>query len=275
VAELLISEEDAASLSQREAAYALVDIAVIHLPHLANFDEFGPLAAESGVQIRYVSRPEELRAPDLVIVPGSKATIPDLLWLHERGLARRICWLAQEGTPVLGVCGGYQMLGTAVHDPRRVESEQTTAPGLGLLSVETELTGAKRLVHTQGRALDRGVGAWRSVAGLPVEGYEIHLGRTTAQAGGGAFLDLEDGPEGSVAADAPVVGTHVHGLLERPEPRHALVQALADPAQARWRRLRRAVVLPLDSDVSRIIRALRGEPVGDLPGSLTVSPPPS
>ena len=247
IEDLRLPEEDAASLTQREAAHAVVDIAVIHLPHVANFDEFGPLAAESGVQVRYVSRPEELRAPDPVIVPGSKTTIPDLLWLHQRRLAERICWLAQTGTPVLGVCGGYQMLGTVVHDPRRVESEQTATPGLGLLSVETELTGAKRLVHTQGRALDRGVGVWRSLAGLPVEGYEIHLGRTTAQAGGGAFLDLDEGLEGSVAADAPVVGTHVHGLLERPEPRHALVQALAATRGFRWRPTAASVTDPYDA----------------------------
>jgi len=244
---LLIPEEDAASLSQREAAHALVDIAVIQLPHLANFDEFGPLAAESGVQVRYVSRPEELRAPDLVIVPGSKTTIPDLVWLHQRRLAERICWLAQRGTPVLGVCGGYQMLGTVVHDPRRVESDQATAPGLGLLPIATELAGAKRLVQTKGRVLGSGVGVWQSLAGLPVAGYEIHLGRTTGQAGRGAFLDLEDGREGSVGSDTAVVGTHVHGLLEPPEPRQALVRALAMTRGFLWRPAAATVSDPYDA----------------------------
>jgi adenosylcobyric acid synthase len=96
--DLRIPDEDAASLTQRDWSDAFVDIAVVGLPHLANFDEFGPLAAEPGVHVRYVSRPAELRAPDLVILPGTKATIPDLLWLTERGLADRISWLTDHGT---------------------------------------------------------------------------------------------------------------------------------------------------------------------------------
>ncbi len=247
VEDLLVPEEDVASLTQRHVANALVDIAVIHLPHLANFDEFGLLAAEPCVQVRYVSRPGELRAPDLVIVPGSKTTIPDLLWLHQRGLAERIRWLAQTTTPVLGVCGGYQMLGTAVHDPQQVESVQLFAPGLGLLPVETELAGAKRLVYRKGRVLDRGGGVWQSLADVPVEGYEIHLGRTTGPAGDTSFLDLDDGLEGSVAADAAVAGTHVHGLLDRPEPRHALLQALAARRGFRWRPAAASVSDPYDA----------------------------
>jgi adenosylcobyric acid synthase len=103
---LRLPEEDAASLSQLNVTDAFVDIAVVRLPHLANFDEFGALAAEPGVCVRYVSQPTELRAPDLVILPGSKTTIPDLLWLTKRGLADRIRWLAGHGTPVLGICGG-------------------------------------------------------------------------------------------------------------------------------------------------------------------------
>src|SRR5207237_10817819 len=114
--------------------------------HLANFDEFGPLATETGVQVRFVSQPAELRAPDLVILPGTKATIPDLEWLVDRGLADRIHWLAKHGTPLLGVCGGYPMLGTVVHDADGLESDHHTARGLGLLSAETPLGALKRLV---------------------------------------------------------------------------------------------------------------------------------
>src|ERR1700687_3195874 len=145
---LMLPEEDAASLTQRHVTDGLVDIAVVRLPHLANFDEFGALAAEPGVHVRYVTQSAELRAPDLVILPGTKTTIPDLLWLTERGLTERIRWLAAHGTPVLGVCGGYQMLGTAVHDRGGLESDHRTARGLGLLSVETKLANEKRLGRT-------------------------------------------------------------------------------------------------------------------------------
>jgi adenosylcobyric acid synthase len=232
--DLRLPEEDAASLTQRDGSDAFVDIAVVRLPHLANFDELGPLAAEPGVQVRYVSRPAELRAPDLVILPGTKATIPDLLWLTERGLAERIRWLAINGTPVLGICGGYQMLGTAVHDPAGVESDTHTAPGLRLLPIETELAKEKRLVRTRGRVLEHGIGVWSYLVGLPVDGYEIHMGRTHTLTGEQPFLQVESGPEGSVAANGAVVGTHLHGLLERPEPRHALVHALAETRGYTW-----------------------------------------
>lgn len=234
VQDLQLPEEDAASLFQREVHDALVDVAVIRLPHLSNFDEFGPLAAESGVQVRYVSRHAELRAPDLVILPGSKATIPDLLWLVERGLADRIRWLAAHGTPVLGVCGGYQMLGRAVHDPYRLESDHLTARGLDLLPVETELATNKRLVRTRGRVIGHGQGVWGSLADQPVEGYEIHVGRTSADARDRPLLEVQDGPEGSASIHMPVVGTSLHGLLERPEPRHALLRALAASRGFAW-----------------------------------------
>jgi adenosylcobyric acid synthase len=186
------------------------------------------------VHIRYVSRPDELRAPDLVVLPGTKTTIPDLLWLTERGLSERIRWLAGHGTPIIGICGGYQMLGTAVHDADGVESDVLTAAGLGLLPVETDLATEKRLVRTRGQVLEHGFGVWSSLAGLPVEGYEIHAGRSRQLEENLPFVGLEAGPEGTVSAGAPVVGTHLHGVLEQPEPRHALIRALAATRGFNW-----------------------------------------
>jgi adenosylcobyric acid synthase len=231
-----LPEEDAASLDERSSSMApLVEVAVVRLPHLANFDEFGPLADEPGVQLRFVSQPEELRAPDLVIVPGTKATIPDLLWLKQRGLADRICWLARHATPLLGVCGGYQMLGSEIHDPQGVESDQPFAEGLNLLPVETELTLDKRLLNTRGHVLAGGSGVWRTLGDIDVEGYEIHVGRTRSTAPHSRFLALDSGPEGSLAADLAVAGTHLHGLLERPAPRGALLAGLAEARGFTWR----------------------------------------
>src|SRR5439155_15244719 len=115
---------------------ALVEIACIRLPRMANFDDLLPLAREPGVAVRFVDRPQELRAPDLVLLPGTKATLPDLAWLHERGLAGRIRWLAARGTPLLGICGGYQMLSRRLEDPQGIESDHLRElDGLGLLPV--------------------------------------------------------------------------------------------------------------------------------------------
>jgi adenosylcobyric acid synthase len=209
-----------------------VQIAVVKLPHLSNFDEFAALA-EPGVDLRYVSQPEELRAPDLVILPGTKSTVPDLLWLHGRGLADRIRWLAQRGTPVLGICGGYQMLGELVTDPEHLESAHTEAAGLSLLPIQTELAGAKRLVRARGRARNGLAGVWACLDGLEVEGYEIHMGSTSGRSVA-AMFDLNDGPDGAVSSDGAVAGTYLHGVFERPQPRHALLRALARGRGFNW-----------------------------------------
>jgi adenosylcobyric acid synthase len=223
---LVLPEEDAASLQHRAAPDACLEIAVVQLPHVTNFDEFEALAAEPDVALRYITRPQELRAPDLVILPGSKATIPDLFWLHERGLADRIRWLAGQRTPVLGVCGGYQMLGRVVCDPQRLESEHASAAGLGLLPVETELGGTKRLVRTCGLGVASTSGVWSALRGVDVDGYEIHMGTTRGDTPQ-PFLNLVSGPDGCVSADGSVAGTYLHGIFEQAEPRHAVLEALA------------------------------------------------
>ncbi len=237
LSDLRLPEEDAAASSafgQSPTMDACVEIAVVQLPHIANFDEFSPLAGEPGLNLRYVSRPDELRAPDLVILPGTKTTIPDLLWLHERGLADRIRWLAQHGTPVLGICGGYQMLGDAIHDPGRLESEVVTARGLALLPLQTDLGGTKRLVRTGGVVHSGLPGVWTGLGGAAVDGYEIHVGRTWG-AMDTPLLQLNSGHDGSVNTDGSVAGTYVHGLFEQPEPRYALIRALAQIRGFEWR----------------------------------------
>lgn len=231
--DLALPEEDAASLRQTSVGGACVDIAVVKLPNISNFDEFGPLAAEPRVHVRYVTDPAELRAPDLVIIPGTKATIPDLLWLREHGLAERIQWLAGHGTPVLGICGGYQMLGQKVRDPLRSESNVEAATGLALLPVVTELNESKRLRRTSGHFAAYLSGMWSPLAGVPVEGYEIHIGRTTAP-DCKPFLDLDSGPDGCLTNDGSVAGTYVHGLFEQSGPRHALLCALAAARGFDW-----------------------------------------
>jgi len=228
--DLALPEEDAASLTERARAAAQVEIAIVKLPHVSNFDEFGALAAEPGVAVRYVQTPAELRAPDLAILPGSKATLLDLAWLREQGLVARIRWLAEHGTPVLGICGGFQMLGRAVRDPLHVESELTEVEGLALLPVETELVADKTLRGVVGHVCDVD-GFWRCLSELPIDGYEIHVGRTS-DAGLQPLLTLGGRGDGAVLGN--MAGAYVHGMFERAEPRQALLRALADARGLAW-----------------------------------------
>jgi len=141
VANLRIAEEDAVALEHevKPEGEVEVDIAVVQLPHIANFDDFDALNAESGVRVRYVSDPQEIGNPQALILPGSKTTIADLQWLKQRGWEEAIVRLRQEGKQIVGVCGGYQMLGTDLVDPHGVEGEPgSRSCGLDLLPLETE-----------------------------------------------------------------------------------------------------------------------------------------
>jgi adenosylcobyric acid synthase len=226
-----LPDEDAAAISLPTRDEGIVQVACMRLPRMANFDDLLPLAREPGMAVRFVERPEQLRAPDLVVLPGNKATLADLAWLWERGLAERITALARRGTPVLGLCGGYQMLGRVVRDPDGMESGSLRElDGLGLLPVETTLTPEKRLGLVEGRVSARD-GFWSALDGCPVGGYEIHLGQTTGEVS--PFVRLADGrPDGAHLDN--VAGTYLHGFLDRPEPRRALVRALAARNGLTW-----------------------------------------
>ncbi|MBS1252236.1 MAG: Cobyric acid synthase [Anaerolineales bacterium] len=227
--DLAIPEEDAVALEQPAAdsstdsgsrclrSTAVVDIAVVRLPRIANFDDFDPLAGEPGVQVRYVSSPQALGRPDAVILPGTKSTIADLTWLQEQGLAEAIRRLADNGTAVVGICGGYQMLGRVVRDPDHVESSADEAPGLGLLPAETVFQGEKATHRAQAEVLG-GPGWLAKVAGQTVSGYEIHMGQTT---GGQRWLEITQRSgspislrDGAVTREGRVWGCYLHGLFE-------------------------------------------------------------
>ena len=185
-----------------------IDITVIQLPHISNFTDFAPLEAHALLGVRYVSRLSELGTPDMVILPGTKSTMEDLLWLRQNGLETVIQQLALRGTPVLGVCGGYQMLGEELRDPDGVEAELPALRGMGLLPCTTVFAPEKTLTRKRatvtGGALD----------GARIDGYEIHMGATEAR--GEAFCRLADG-----AVDGcrlrNVFGTYLHGLFDSGE----------------------------------------------------------
>jgi adenosylcobyric acid synthase len=185
------------------------------------------------VHVRYVTQPAELRAPELIVVPGTKATIADLSWLRGRGLAERIRWLVAHGTPLLGVCGGYQMLGRCVRDPLGLESAAGLLGGLGFFGFETVLGPEKHLARTSGSVTSGLPGVWGALGGARVEGYEIHVGRTDAGAAT-PLLEIGGHRDGAVSPDGRVAGTYLHGMLEQAAPRHRLIHALAARRGFAW-----------------------------------------
>lgn len=209
----------------------LVDIAVIRLPRLSNFDDFDPLAAEQGVQVRFVERPADLARPAAVILPGSKMTLLDLDWLRQSGLAERILELAAMEVPVVGICGGYQMLGKTLADPDGVEAAPgTETPGLGLLPVHTIFTGDKRTVQVQA-TLQAQTGPLAQLHGAPISGYEIHMGRSRPAEPTVVSLCRigQSGnwhADGALSANGLIWGTYLHGIFDNDALRHAWLSSL-------------------------------------------------
>ncbi|WP_018681998.1 cobyric acid synthase [Actinokineospora enzanensis] len=191
-------------------------IAVVRLPRISNATDVEALACEPGVSVRFVTDPSRVADADLVIIPGSKSTVDDLAWLHRTGLAAAVLSHAAEGLPVLGICGGFQMLGKRIDDD--VESGAGIVDGLGLLPVEVAFSPEKTLARSSGTAF-----------GEPATGYEIHHGQVVDRPDIPALVTLPDGtPEG--AATGSVLGTHWHGLLESDPVRRAFLRWAADRA---------------------------------------------
>ena len=212
--------EDAVALGRREPGRggAKLRVAVPVLPRISNFDDLDPLKLEPDVDLRLVRAGEALPVCDLVILPGSKATIPDLAALRANGWDIDVLAHARRGGRVLGLCGGYQMLGGSVADPDGIEGPPGTVPGLGLLAVDTVLTGAKLL---------RPVAGTSAADGAPFAGYEMHVGETDGPDRARPLLHLADGTaDGAVSADGLVAGCYVHGLFADDRQRGAWLRRL-------------------------------------------------
>ena len=221
VPDLHVDIEDEDSLSERLQADKTVkplDVAIVRLPHISNFTDFMPLEQHPLLGVRYVQNAHQMGLPDLLILPGTKNTIDDLLWMRQSGLEAAIRKLAAQGVPVLGVCGGYQMLGRTLADPDGTESgTPQTLRGLGLLPTDTVFTRQKH--RTQVSAAVTAA----SFAGAELTGYEIHTGRTEVQ--GTPFCTQADGtPEGCVQDN--VFGTYLHGLFDTGALTEALTEML-------------------------------------------------
>ena len=211
--------EDAFGLAGVKArATAPVTVAVPMFSRIANFDDFDPLRMESNVRLAFVRAGEPLPVSDLVILPGSKATIADLAYLREQGWDIDLLAHVRRGGRVLGICGGYQILGRRIADPNGVEGPAGAVEGFGLLDAETTLSGEKTLRSVEGACV---------VNGAPFSGYEMHVGKTSGPDCGRPLLRFADGrPDGAISADGRVMGAYVHGLFADDRQRKAWLAAL-------------------------------------------------
>ena len=208
-----IDVEDEDSLSEKldvSAPKGLVDIAVIRVPRISNFTDLDAFSMIPGVSVRYVKRTSELGDPDMVVIPGSKNTIGDLLWMRQNGLEAAVKKLAEKGRTIFGICGGYQMLGETISDPEGVEAKGKIL-GMGLLPTDTVFEKGKTRTRVTGRFLS-------SDTALSVQGYEIHMGKTTLRSGAQPLLEITAQPGGEKKADGAVsgnvAGTYVHGFFD-------------------------------------------------------------
>jgi adenosylcobyric acid synthase len=238
---LHLSDEDSLALDarrgRRPAAGDEIEIAVVRLPRTSNHDDFQPLEHEPDVVVRFVDHPRDLPRADLVVLPGSKSTVADLAWLRDSGLAEALLARARRGAPVLGICGGCQMLGAEILDPDAVESPAPVTAGLGLLPVRTRFAAPKVTAQVRARAASASFLAEGTAADAEIAGYEIHMGRLEpigpARAPAFALLRRNGEPsdelDGAVGDGGTVVGTLLHGLFEN----EAVVASVLDHLRRR------------------------------------------
>lgn len=210
-----IDDED--SLSERfgkGSRRKLIDIAVIRLPRISNFTDFAPFERYENVSLRYVDKVSDLHNPDMIIIPGTKSTITDLMWLRESGMESAVKKMASAGTLIFGICGGFQMLGNRIYDPFAVESaEKKEIWGLGLLGTETVFEGEKVQKQTKGVFSDI-TGILSVLNGITYEGYEIHMGRSINA------LPL--------TGNGNVYGSYIHGIFDASGVSDAVLKAICD-----------------------------------------------
>ena len=211
-----IDLDDEDSLSDRlvrTKAQDGLDVAVIHLPHISNFTDFSAFERMDGVSLRYVSQPGMLGDPDLILLPGTKNTMDDCQWLRESGMEALILRQAEKKTPIIGICGGFQLLGEQMEDPHNVEHGGTMR-GMGLLNTRTVFSEAKTRTQIRG-VMEKGVGLWSNWQGKEVTGYEIHMGVTENLGGCQELVRLEDGRVDALAnEDGSVMGSYLHGIFD-------------------------------------------------------------
>ncbi|MDH3236355.1 MAG: cobyric acid synthase CobQ, partial [Alphaproteobacteria bacterium] len=204
-----------------------ITVAVPMFSRISNFDDLDPLAAEPGVAVQFVQPGDAIPASaDLVVLPGTKSTLGELSFLRAQGWDIDILAHYRRGGAILGICGGYQLLGTSVSDPDGIEGSPGRAEGLGLLNVETRIIGEKQLTETTGTEI---------LSGTPVRGYEMHIGVTTGPGTDHPMLTLHGQADGAISADGLVAGCYLHGLFVDDAFRQAFLSRLGGQARATFR----------------------------------------
>ncbi len=221
---LKVDIEDEDSLTERFArrVSARLDIAVPRLPHISNFTDFSALEATAGVGVRYVKSARELGDPDLIVLPGTKSTIADLLWMRQCGLEAAVKKRAASGTPVCGICGGYQMLGRRITDSCGAEGGGSV-DGMGLLPMETDFAAEKHRTRVSGTVIHSG--DLTELLGADLEGYEIHMGETALLEGARPLVKLDNGTEDGCVSGR-IWGSYLHGFFDTESCRRALLRML-------------------------------------------------
>ena len=221
--DIYIEEEDSVMLQTKNirAGQGKVNVAVVLLRHLSNFTDFNVLERDPRVHLFYTNNTDELMKADIILLPGSKSTLSDLYELRRNGVAQAIVRAHREGATVMGICGGYQLMGQEVCDPDHVEGEIERLPGLGLLPVSTRMQGEKITRQVRFHFLE---------GSETCEGYEIHMGTTTplADVPASPLNHLADGREDGYFADRTCMGTYVHGILDNPSVINYLLEPFAD-----------------------------------------------
>jgi adenosylcobyric acid synthase len=239
-----------------KGGHGALKIAVPVLPRIANFDDLDPLKAEPDVELVFVRAGERLPADaGLVILPGSKSTIADLADFREQGWERDLAAHVRRGGRVIGICGGYQMLGRTVHDPLGIEGGTAETPGLGLLDVETEMAPEKTVRNSSARSAQYGV---------PLSGYQIHLGITRGPDCARPSAIVDGRPDGAISPDGRVMGTYLHGLFGSDAYRAALLESFGLAGERRS--YRAGVEHALDEIASELERHLDAAWLGNLLG---------
>ncbi|WP_088034526.1 cobyric acid synthase [Evansella clarkii] len=222
---LNIEAEDSVVLqrytSSADAAKDL-DIAVIRCPMISNFTDIDPFFLEQDCHVRFVQYPEELGQPDLLILPGSKNTIEDMMYLHNSGLGSRILNLVENNTHIFGICGGYQMLGKRIEDKFGTETSlRQSCNGLDLIPMKTLITPDKKTVLSEGTAVYRN-------RRFPVKGYEIHMGESYIKENHRSFIKLNNMDDGYISSNGQLIGTYFHGIFHNTEFREAFLNSLRE-----------------------------------------------
>jgi adenosylcobyric acid synthase len=215
LADIGLPEEDSLGIPpvSHDVGAVAVDVAAIRYPHVANFDDLDPLRREAGVRVRWVDRVDDLGTPDLIIMPGTKTTVADLTWLRARALDTAILTRREAGAAVIGICGGFQMLGHTIDDPLAIESNSPSVPGLGVFPVTTSFAREKRTTPVTQHVTAK-PGLLARAGDTAVRGYEIHMGMTSAE----PF---------TTDATGRTLGCYIHGLFDDDAFRRALLEEIA------------------------------------------------